>query len=117
MGLHYTLITCMDFDHHHFCLQLELFKAIISYQLKLFCLYYFLFLFVSFRFLPVSGQFPPRKIALLRLGLGFGLSLEIGLGLGAIFLGGNCPRIFFTGGKQGYFLHANEMCKAAPFCI
>ena len=41
----------------------------------------------------VSRQLPPWKIApWLGLGLGLGLRLFYGCG-GAIFLGGNCPRI------------------------
>ena len=43
------------------------------------------------RQIKVSGQLPPRKIAL-RLGLGFGLGLALELRWGTIFLGGNCPR-------------------------
>ena len=79
--------------------QLELFKVLVfgkvSFNLikhSLFCFIYFFFIllfFISSRFfvsfvLPVSGQFPPEKIAP-RLGLGFGLAFGLGLGLGGKF--------------------------------
>ena len=103
-------MTCMDFDHHHFCLSLNFLKFFFISALTFFFLQLFLLLFgFSFLlFLPVSRQLPPRKIAP-RLGLRFGLSLELGLGEGAIFLWGNCPRTVLTVGKQGDFLHDNEM--------
>ena len=43
----------------------------------------------------MSGQLTRRKIAP-RLWLGFGLGLGLEKGLGVIFLGGNCPRLFYT---------------------
>ena len=43
-------------------------------------------------FVSVSRQLPPRKV-ILRLGIEFALGLASDLGSGAIFLGGNCPRI------------------------
>ena len=43
--------------------------------------------------LGATRQLPPKKIVS-RLGLG--LSLGLVLGLGAIFIGGNCPRILKT---------------------
>ena len=92
----------MDFDH-------LIFEKVCFNLIKrnLFCFIYFYFLlifFISFRFF-VSFVFtgvstiPPKA-------LGLGLELEGG---GAIFLGNNCPRTPFTGGKKGDFLHANEM--------
>ena len=87
MGLYYTLMTCMDFDHHHFCLSLNFLKF---------------FFYLSFNFFLSS-------IIFIAFWLGFGLSLELGLGEGAIFLWGNCPRTVLTVGKQGDFLHDNEM--------
>ena len=94
----------MDFDH-------LVFEKVCFNLIKrnLFCFIYFFFLllfFISFRFF-VSFVFtgvstiPPKA-------LGLGLELKGGGG-GAIFLGDNCPRNVFTGGKTGDFLHANEM--------
>ena len=43
------------------------------------------------------------------LGLEFGLALGLGLELGQFFLGSIVLKPFFTSGKQGDFLHTNEI--------
>ena len=45
--------------------------------------------------LGATRQLPPKEIVP-RLGLALSLGLILGLGGGAIFLGGNCPRILKT---------------------
>ena len=86
----------MDFDHLVFekvCFNLV--------KRNLFCFIYFFFLllfFISFRFF-LSFVFTGVS-TILPKALGLGLELEEG---GAIFLGDNCPRTVFTGGKKEIF--------------
>ena len=65
MSLYYTLISDMEFDHHHFCLCLIFFKVLVS----VFCIISFFFFQLLFFFglsllffLPVSRKLPTRKI-------------------------------------------------------
>ena len=98
--------------------QLELFKVLVfgkvSFNLikhSLFCFIYFFFIllfFISSRFfvsfvLPVSGQFPPEKIAPpvgVRVWVSFWVRARIG---GEIFLVGNCPRTVLPVEKKENF--------------
>ena len=121
MGVYYALITCMDLDHHHFCLSLKrfwLFQKVcfiliklsvfyfIFFFLLLLCFIYFLF-FVSFVY--AGGWTIVRKENCPPLGLEFRLALGLGLELGQFSLGAIVLKPFFTSGKQGDFSYNNEI--------
>ena len=91
MGLYYTLITCMDFDHHHFYLSLKFwllgkvcfnliklnaFCFISSFFLLLFFLS-FLF-FVSFVFTGVRTIFPGENCSPFRVRVKVSVRIRVG---------------------------------------
>ena len=113
MGLYYTLITCMDFCHHDICLSLNFFKVLVIWKslfqfdktfLRL--LFYFFFLsFISFRFF-VSFVFTGVRTVAFDENC---LPVRVGVWVSVICPSGNCPKTVSFGGKQGDFLHANNM--------
>ena len=84
-------------------LSLLLYLFFLSSIIFYFFRFFVSFVFIGVRKIPPKENYPPVRV---RVWVSFRVKVRIG---GEIFLGDNCPRTVFTGGKKGDFLHANEI--------